>query len=230
MTKKLVSNPNLTVSFEETFNECEVLLSTDGWIVEYLQSIHKTFEKALVEHRRTYALRFELLFPTEGVYKCDDAVITRFFASLKAKLRHNIDSKSARGLRVHPCTLRYVWCKEKNRSLNYHYHVLIFLNRDSYKWLGNVDTGNIRLLSTRIIKAWNSALGFDADYPRHSVYFPPNNEYHIISSSPGFERDKSELLKRASYLAKVDTKIYANSPGNKFELNTPGRSFGCSQR
>ena len=184
MTKKLISNPNLTVSFEETFNECEVLLSTDGWIVEYLQSIHKTFEKALVEHRRTYALRFELLFPTEGVYKCDDAVITRFFASLKAKLRHNIDSKSARGLRVHPCTLRYVWCKEKNRSLNYHYHVLIFLNRDSYKWLGNVDTGNSRLLSTMIIKAWNSALGFDAEQARALVQQTALGAAEMAASQP----------------------------------------------
>lgn len=230
MAKRLTHNSNLTVSNETIFNDYEVLYLSNGWFVEYLASIHKTFNKAIGEHRRTYAVRFELVFPMEGEYRNDDAVITRFFASFKAKLQNDDKIKSQENKRVHSSTLRYVWCKERNTSLNYHYHVLIFLNHDRYWRRGEIDFNNDRWLSTKIAKAWNSALGLGADYPRHSVHFPSSCEYRIDVNSPRFEEGKNELLKRASYLAKVDTKIYANSPENEFILGKPGRSFGCSQR
>ena len=230
MSKRLSYNPNLRVSFENSFEGLEVLPFQNGWVVEYMQSIHSTLCKAINQYPRTYAVRFELMFPQDVEVKHDDAVITRFIASLKAKLCHNMKTRADDGRRVHPCTLRYVWCKEKNSSLNYHYHMLIFFNRDTYKWLGQVDLNNDSLLSTRIAKAWNSALGLGPHWQKHSVHYPRSNEYHIDTNSECYIPSINDLFRRASYLAKVDTKIYANSPGNEFELDTPSRSFGCSQR
>ncbi len=62
----------------------------------------------------------------------DSAVISRFFASLKAKIQAYQRHKRRANKRVRATTLRYFWCrefgKEKGRK---HYHVILLLNKDT---------------------------------------------------------------------------------------------------
>jgi hypothetical protein len=58
----------------------------------------------------------------------DTNVITKFFKSLNAKIVNDKTHKEREGKRVHPCTLRYVWARERATANTDHYHVAIFLN------------------------------------------------------------------------------------------------------
>ncbi|WP_267865234.1 YagK/YfjJ domain-containing protein, partial [Vibrio parahaemolyticus] len=59
-------------------------------------------------------------------------IIKRFFESLKAKIKAQEKRMKASEKRVYPCHLRYVWCRERNKSDNDHYHLVLFFNKDRY--------------------------------------------------------------------------------------------------
>ncbi len=92
----------------------------------------------LAQHRAVSLIRVDLRFPeympaTIMDTDLDSAVISRFFASLKAKIQAYQRKKRRANKRVRATTLRYFWCrefgKEKGRK---HYHVILLLNKDTW--------------------------------------------------------------------------------------------------
>ena len=100
-------------------------------------------------------------------------------------------------------------------------NVLILLNKDSYYHLGGYQASGDNI-SSRVCSAWMSALRVDADVFSSLVHFPENPIYVLDRGAPEgvFLKVKGELIYRASYLAKKQTKLYGNG----------SRAFGCSQR
>jgi plasmid rolling circle replication initiator protein Rep len=121
---------------------------------------------------------------------------------------------------VHATDVDFIWVKEQNDSHNHHYHVVVFLNNDTYPNLGNFNNhrGN---LSSRISQAWASALKVDyIDVVRLGlVHFCKNGCYWLDKNSASYNTNKSELFFRISYLAKLHTKYYGDHQN----------SFGCSR-
>ena len=111
------------------------------------QSIHNAYwlsrfesilNSALAQHRAVSLIRVDLRFPEYMPVTImdpdpDSAVISRFFASLKAKIQAYQRHKRRANKRVHATSLRYFWCrefgKEKGRK---HYHVILLLNKDTW--------------------------------------------------------------------------------------------------
>lgn len=187
---------------------------------DYLNGINKTIQAALEEHPRTFALRVDLRLPDDVLARIDAAVISRFFDSLKAKLKADSNKKRAEGKRVHPCTLRYVWVREFNqREYKKHYHVLLLLNKDAYAFLGDyrASEGNLAALITQ---SWLSALGFKDERYQSLAYFPDNPCYYLDVKTLDTDGVYEKLITRVSYLAKERSKI----------SNDGERNFGCSQR
>ena len=186
---------------------------------------------ALADHPRTIAIRFDLRFPWDLLdslcydspsqhFRADREVITRFFKSLKSKINHSLKIRKREGKRVHPTSIRYIWCREINDSVHCHYHVLILLNKDTFHSIGNyriTESG----LSGMIYSAWASAIELSEDDSFRLVHFPENAYYTINKNADRhtFEEDYNSLVNRALYLAKIVTKYTADG----------GRSFGTSQ-
>lgn len=208
-------------------------IESHGKLNEYhLNRIKQTIAKALVSHSRIFAIRVDLHVPCttnlDGMIdpydfaKIDAAVITRFIASLKAKIKSDLKAKANAHKRVHPTTLRYIWTRELSPTTsNTHYHVLLLLNQDTYAFLGDYkkSTGN---LSAMIKDAWYSALGItiDEDISTASlIYFPDNPCYYLSETSQNFKDTYDDLVYRVSYFAKEETK-------NKDDGQ---RNFGYSQ-
>ncbi len=196
---------------------------------------------ALNEHPRTFAVRVDLHLPEyfNCLEKAGTSVISRFTASLKAQVRADIESKSRQGLRVHPCTVRHIWAKEKSNGLQDHYHVVLLFNRDTYNRLGSLsaEKGNT---AARIKQAWASAIGVDPVFVEGLVSFVTNGTYCVNAGSVPDNRSAEEiyqddiqggsgrpldlrsvesLFARVSYLAKADTKNYGDR----------SKSFDCSR-
>ena len=175
-------------------------------IYDYLDSIHRTIMSSLFHSPRTFAVRFDLRVPQNFDVR-DSAVISRFFASLKAQL-DAMDAKKVReGQRLRPHNLCYVWVREIGECGRPHYHVLVLLNQDRFRTLGSLcsEEGN---LSARIKKAWASALRLPLEQLGGLVHFPENPQYHLDVNDPGFRSVLNSLFFRVSYFAKTPTKIF----------------------
>lgn len=178
----------------------------------YLGKIKTTIDRALQEHPRTLAIRFDLRFP-QWMGEVDTAMISRFLASLRAKIDADLRRKSCDGSRVYPCTLRHIWAREQDSSHHWHYHCVIFLNRDAYFTRGDItaEKGNT---AARIQQAWASALGVDFYTASGLVDFTRDGVFHLDAHSLDLNHDAGELFKAASYLAKVVTKHYGDGTKN----------------
>nr|MDN1666577.1 inovirus Gp2 family protein [Escherichia coli]MDN1699957.1 inovirus Gp2 family protein [Escherichia coli]MDN1754930.1 inovirus Gp2 family protein [Escherichia coli]MDN1764827.1 inovirus Gp2 family protein [Escherichia coli] len=104
----------------------------------WLSRFESILNSALAQHRAVSLIRVDLRFPeympaTIMDTDLDSAVISRFFASLKAKIQAYQRHKRRANKRVRATTLHYFWCrefgKEKGRK---HYHVILLLNKDTW--------------------------------------------------------------------------------------------------
>ncbi len=216
MKVRHITNQNLTLSSQDTYNDYPIQTHCGALAINYLERIDKTLVYALLEHARTFVIRVDLRLPANKINDKTN-VISKFFDSLKAQIRADLLKKEKGGIRVHPCTLRYIWVKEKDTSINNHYHVLLLLNHDTYHTLGDfkAEEGN---MAARIKKAWTSALNIDFGECVRLVYFPRNPTYSINANSKDAPQDINSVIHRTSYFAKVKTKSYGDGK----------RSFGCS--
>lgn len=166
------------------------------------------------EHPRILALRFDLRLPDNVLARIDSAVISRFFDSLKAKLKADSNKKRLAGKRVHPCPPRYVWVREFNQPAEKkHYHVLLLLNKDAYAFLGDyrASEGNLAALITQ---AWFSALGINDKRYQSLTYFPKNPCYYLDEKTLNADGVYAKLMTRVSYLAKERSKVSVEGERN----------------
>lgn len=194
----------------------------------YLERLEGVIHHALSEYPRTFAIRVDLRFSPE--WTADDSicchpdtssnVMARFTRSLIAKIEHYRQQRCRQGLRDYPNRLRYFWVRETNSSQHSHYHALFFFNKDLFRSLGSVVPGDSSLWNM-IQEAWLSALGL-TDHPKYRslVHFAERGAYVLERDKPVFEQQYKDLVYRASYLAKQQTKYYSSDT----------RSMGASQR
>jgi len=211
-------NKNLTIFNKLYFNGWQVVPG-HTLCTEYLKSIESVLDRALAEHPRTLVVRFDLHLPhivdcPDYPSEIDTNVITRFFSSFESKVKWDFDKKIKVGGRPHPCTVRYIWAKEINKSLGCHYHVALLLNKDRYYGLGDYSTIGDNLAG-KVFEAWASALKRTPYEIKSLVYFPKNSPcYRLNSNSQDYAFQCNEVFRRLSYLAKFYTKKYGDKTKN----------------
>ncbi|KMV31193.1 hypothetical protein AB733_06595 [Photobacterium swingsii] len=210
----------------------------------YLIKLKKVLDTSLESYPRVFAIRLDLRFPDPQRVLCNDIIYSdinniafdedydvplsssnncsnimkRFIDSLKAKLVAKERSKKKVGVRVHPNTLRFAWCRERKNSENDHFHIVLFFNKDAYHRLGHARYP--RSLASLIIDAWASALKYRHVGSDGLVHFSKNHSYYVNKRSIDFTKEYNDLFHRISYLAKKETKHYGEGY----------RCFGCSTR
>ncbi|MEW6984323.1 inovirus Gp2 family protein [Colwelliaceae bacterium 6471] len=196
-----------------TFNGYPVQSNKGELFEDILLKNEYVLTQALSLYNRVVALRFDLRFPVG--YQGESEVISKFIDALRFRLKIDVAAKSQARNRNLSCELSYVWVKEKNRSMNWHYHVVIFLNHDIYSCLGNIDSSNTNMYS-RILESWASAIGISTSAAIGLVHVPDNPRYKIDKKSPTFYTDIQVLLHRLSYFAKKATKPYNSAKKQRF--------------
>lgn len=185
-------------------------------ITNYLQRIHDCLYYSLERHSSICVMRFDLYVP--GHVSADvllsNTLISKFIASMRAKIEHSQDQSRNEDHRVHNADMRYLWCREISSNGRVHYHVALVFNHAAYAFMGKFDLARSNMYA-RIHGAWASALGmFVGDMPGY-VHVPGNPTYQLF-------RDDDEsfwpVLYRLSYFAKMQSKEY----------NQRFHTFGCS--
>ncbi|HAM6932322.1 TPA: inovirus Gp2 family protein [Escherichia coli] len=153
----------------------------------WLSRFDSLLDSALSQHRAVSLIRVDLRFPEYMPVTImdpdpDSAVISRFFASLKAKIQAYQRKKRRANKRVRATTLRYFWCrefgKEKGRK---HYHVILLLNKDTWRSPG--DFSEPSSLATLIQLAWCSALHLEPWQGNGLVHFSRRTPFRKPTSS-----------------------------------------------
>ncbi|OHX40927.1 inovirus Gp2 family protein [Vibrio parahaemolyticus] len=213
-----------------TYKGLEVLYPVSELNTHYLDRIILTMSKALKDYKRVHALRLDLRLPVsdseKDILRRDEIfnntfnqknIIKRFFESLKAKIKAQEKRMKASEKRIYPCHLRYVWCRERNKSNNDHYHLVLFFNKDRYFSSGYRD--NEESLVRLIMDAWSSALGEYVDNADRLVQLVYKGTHYLEQNKYDFENKYQALFTRLSYFAKNRTKHYDEGK----------RCFGTSQ-
>jgi len=208
---RLTTNLNLTIHSDTHYHTMPIQLDHGVLIHQYLQRIDVTLQNAISEHPRTLAVRIDLRLP-EMIncpdYPCpyDNTVISKFIASLKAQVAADLKMKGNEQ-RIHSCTIRYIWVRERDSSSNVHYHLVLLFNNDTYNHIGDITAieGN---LAARIKKAWASSLGMELWEVSGLVNFTENGLYRLNCNSPEYNKVYHALFERLSYFAKANTKHY----------------------
>ncbi len=170
---------------KSTYQGLPTLRSLDELNCDYLDTIRNPMDKAVDEYPRVFAVRFDLHQPALDAFDClsrDEVfgnnalsirrtyLATRFIQSFKAKLKAHEQKARREGTRVYPCTVRFVWVRERDKSPHDHYHFVLLLNRDRFWILG--DSKKTGSLAWTITSAWASALNCEVDTIRRLVHYP----------------------------------------------------------
>lgn len=201
-------NANLILHHDPVFEGLPVQTEQGPLFVSYLERSRNTMKRSLDQYGRVFAFRIDLRFPVG--FSCpifdNNDVLERFFASLKAKIRHNRDQALALNRYAHDTLVRYFWCREIGQHGIPHYHVAIMLNYDAFCTLGKFEMDRDNLFN-RLHEAWASALGLSVESVIGLVEFP-NNPFYVLRRDD--EKSIAEFFYRVSYLCKAETKFYGN--------------------
>lgn len=210
-------NTNLRLHFDDYFESLPVMVAKGPFAIEYLYGLKNTIDLAQAQYPRVLAFRADLRLPLgmvlpEHVYT--NHVISKFFASFKAKIGHNREKARERNEYARGSKVRYVWARELGKGGTPHYHLLILLNGNAYYTVGRLCSLRANHIS-RMEEAWASALGLSVDQVTGLVHIPDNPEYRINRYDPaGSQGELRNLFYRASYLCKAATKCYGDRQKN----------------
>lgn len=210
-------NTNQSLHAELTFNGLKVQSDKGPLIDNYLQRAYLCFTKSIEQYRSTFMVRCDLHLPSNYPVHltADNSLMDKFFASLKAKIKHSQAIKISNGIRVHDTNVRYIWCRERSAQGRIHYHVTIFLNHDAYAHIGKFSLDHDNLYA-RLHGAWASALGIYVDDVAGLIHIPDNPTYYIHRDDfASFE----DAFYRVSYFCKFNSK----------DFNSGFHSFGSSR-
>ncbi|MEL8900576.1 inovirus Gp2 family protein [Escherichia coli] len=194
----------------------------------YMTRITNIINFATKAHARTSVFTFVLRLPehrdTGDSIACtpdlSPGLMERFTGALRARITAHQKRRKKEELQVCLTGLRHVWVREVGKSGKSHYHMAIFVNKDTFNGLGDYSKEEHNL-GSYIGEAWLSALGL-LEFPEYRTLVSLNNKPHSLERLR-VDRYGEQILKLRShleYFAKERTKSY-----NKEE-----RSFGGSVR
>lgn len=209
----------MNVISSSNFNGYPVLSQHRVLVENILIGNEEVLAQAFKSHNRIAVMRFELKFPV-GYMGCTE-VISKFFDSLRYRLKNDLVKKTESRGRTVQSDIGYVWVKELSGSHGWHYHVALLLNYDVYNCFGLINGNNINMFN-RILFSWAGAIGYSVNDARGLVHIPQNPVYKLDRCSLTVNEDIQAVLYRLSYLAKLKTKPYKTGSRKRF--------YGTSKR
>jgi len=195
---------------------------------KYMSRMSDIISKATSAHVRTSVFTFILRLPEyrdrgDSIASAPDlspGLMERFKGGVKSRIAaHQLRLKRKKS-QVCPTDLRYFWVREVGEASGKdHYHVAIFVNKDTFRGLGDYSKEEHNL-GSYISEAWLSALGL-LDFPEYRTLVTFRKTHYLeFLHVDRYAQQYLGLLNHLDYFAKEHSKDY-----DKEE-----RSFGGSVR
>ena len=172
--------------------------------IKILNEIERQFQYAEATKSKSYFMRYDVRLP-EGLDHTDNGLFREFQSKY-------IKNRSRKGLKP-----QYVAVREQSKEKHQHYHVAL--------WLDGQKTQNIYDHITTAERLWNKTLrlpgkengyGLIDDCTKSRSGAKQINGVMLRRDDPEYASKKDDCFRRASYLAKVNTK--GNTPKGQREL------------
>ncbi|PFG46222.1 uncharacterized protein DUF3296 [Vibrio sp. ES.051] len=198
---------------QKEFKGINLITREKELIESRVRKIYEVLTHATNCFPRTFAFRVDLRFPSDYKFEEEFPYMKKFFGSLESQIAEELKRRKRRFSSVSEERVRYIWCKEIDKSDNPHYHLVIFLNKDNFQSLGDFkrvirDERKCKYLYQMLLCAWSRVLGIELEDAHKVVYIPENATYKVRS----FEGEEvagnyefTSLFNRSIYLAKART-------------------------
>ncbi|EIO3983018.1 inovirus Gp2 family protein [Vibrio vulnificus] len=184
----------------------------------YLSSAHTVYRNALNSYSKILMFHVTLRLPL-NFQGSTIGLMTSFTTALKRRVKRNLDKRRAQVVRVHSTDVHYVWCREVSSEQREHFHVMVMVNANTYRALGDYSSFAPHYLAGMVNGAWASALNLDSQQSKGLAHFsdvPALIETKRIPFSCGyssyghFSDDYEAGFYWLSYLCKIATKEYGD--------------------
>lgn len=174
-----------------------------------LHRLFSTFKKALDDHPRTLAVRFDLKVPVAGMPVNAKSPIERFIGSVQERINTKIKQKQREGKRWHRCNVRYVQKVEQAPdAVHEHYHVVLFVNNDMFMRVGHLGPDDDSQLAVIIREAWHNVVGVDENTTEVLVHGSTPASRRIKGPFSSMNPELRRAITHFSYLCKEETTLY----------------------
>ncbi|WP_224797419.1 YagK/YfjJ domain-containing protein [Idiomarina abyssalis] len=179
------------------------------YIEEKLHGLFSTLKKALDDHPRTLAVRFDLKVPVAGMPVSAKSPIERFIGSVQERINTKIKQKQREGKRWHRCNVRYVQKVEQAPDAVYeHYHVVLLVNNDMFMRVGHLGPDDNSQLAVIIREAWHNIVGVDENTTEVLVHGSTPANRRIKGPFSSMNPELRRAITHFSYLCKEETTLY----------------------
>ena len=187
-------------TIERTFNNHSIMTDRErglGCDIKVLKEIKRQFEEAEKTKSKIFFMRYDIRFP-EGYGDVDNGVFREF----QSKFIKNLSRKG-----LHP---QYVAVREQSKEKHQHYHVALLLDGQKTQSIHNhIQTAERLWDSTLGLPERVNGYGLIDDCTTNRNGEKQVNGVMLRPDDPEREQKKDECFRRASYLAKTNTKGYA---------------------
>ena len=197
----------MTTTTAETYHDYPIMTDKAKGLacdIKILNEIERQLDYAEETKSKTLFMRYDIRFP-EGYDHADNGVFREF----QSKFMKNL---SRQGLKP-----QYIAVREQSREKHQHYHVALLLDGQKTRSIHNHIQTAERLWDTTLgLPARENGYGLIDDCTTSRTGEKQVNGVMIRPDDPDMEAKKADCFRRASYLAKINTK--GNAPKGQREM------------
>lgn len=197
----------MTTTTAETYHDYPIMTDKAKGLacdIKILNEIERQLDYAEETKSKTLFMRYDIRFP-EGYDHADNGVFREF----QSKFMKNL---SRQGLKP-----QYIAVREQSREKHQHYHVALLLDGQKTRSIHNHIQTAERLWDTTLgLPARENGYGLIDDCTTSRTGEKQVNGVMIRPDDPDMEAKKADCFRRASYLAKINTK--GNVPKGQREM------------
>ena len=197
----------MTTTTAETYHDYPIMTDKAKGLacnIKILNEIERQLDYAEATKSKTLFMRYDIRFP-EGYDHADNGVFREF----QSKFMKNL---SRQGLKP-----QYIAVREQSREKHQHYHVALLLDGQKTRSIHNHIQTAERLWDTTLgLPARENGYGLIDDCTTSRTGEKQVNGVMLRPDDPDMEAKKADCFRRASYLAKTNTK--GNAPKGQREM------------
>ena len=197
----------MKITTEETFNGYPIMTDKAKGLacdIKILNEIERQFDYAEETKSKIFFMRYDIRFPERYDHADNDV-----FRAFQSKFIKNL---SRQGLKP-----QYVAVREQSKEKHQHYHVALLLDGQKTQSIHNhIQTAERLWDSTLGLPARENGYGLIDDCTTNRHGEPQENGVMLRYDDPFRGNKKDDCFRRASYLAKNNTK--GNAPKGQREL------------
>ncbi|MEL7798102.1 MULTISPECIES: YagK/YfjJ domain-containing protein [Idiomarina] len=223
--KRSKYNPNHILCYGSRYKGFDMWKQNAPYIEQYLDKLYEVFQRSFYNHPRTLVVCFDLHLPFYSQHSLVRNPITEFIENIKRGIKSYQLKQQREKKRIHHTQIEYVAKVEQTiESPLEHYHVVLFLNKDTFYNVGNLSHEDRTQLGRIIRHAWLKVHGISTDSTAALLHASNPVSYSLEGPLTCLNKQHEVVFKRISYLCKEATTKYQGRHQSFYSSNAKNKA------